>query len=235
MKFRSIIYLLIFIIWSLTVAITFLPLLFSKETSLWTIRFWSRGILISSNIFLKINLKVNGQENILKGPCIIAPQHQSSFETYILFLIIKRPVFVVKESLHKIPIVGWYIRRSGSIGIDRSGGLKSLKKVLYSMGKIIENNEQIIIFPEGTRKEPTNYMKIQSGISAIYSHSKLPVIPVTLNSGFFWRKNNIIKKRGTIIIDFGDPIFPGLDRKSFEIELAKKIKDKSLLIFNNKK
>ncbi|MAI05845.1 MAG: hypothetical protein CBC47_01760, partial [Alphaproteobacteria bacterium TMED87] len=187
------------------------------------------------SIFLKINLKVNGQENILKGPCIIAPQHQSSFETYILFLIIKRPVFVVKESLHKIPIVGWYIRRSGSIGIDRSGGLKSLKKVLYSMGKIIENNEQIIIFPEGTRKEPTNYMKIQSGISAIYSRSKLPVIPVTLNSGFFWRKNNIIKKRGTIIIDFGDPIFPGLDRKSFEMELAKKIKDKSLLIFNNKK
>ena len=44
--------------------------------------------------------------------------------------IIKKPIFIVKESLHKIPLAGWYIKRSGSIGIDRKSGLKSLKKIL---------------------------------------------------------------------------------------------------------
>ena len=235
MKIRSIIYLLFFITWSLITAITFMPLLLSKRTSLWTIRIWSKGILISSKILLKITLEIKGTENIIDGPCIIAPQHQSSFETYILFLIIKKPIFIVKESLHKIPLAGWYIKRSGSIGIDRKSGLKSLKKILNYINNIITMNEQLIIFPEGTRKEPNNHMNIQSGISAIYTYSKLPVIPVTLNSGFFWGKQNIFKKNGKIIIDFGNAILPGLSRKDFEIELTKKIKERSLKIFDNTK
>ena len=235
MKIRSIIYLLFFITWSFITAITFVPLLLSKKTSLWTIRIWSKGVLISSKIILKINLEVTGLENIIDGPCIIAPQHQSSFETYVLFLLINKPIFIVKESLQKIPLVGWYIKRSGSIGINRNSGLKSLKKILNYVKNIIINNEQLIIFPEGTRKEPTNHMNIQSGISAIYTYSKLPVIPVTLNSGFFWGKQNIIKKSGKIIIDFGNPILPGLSRKDFEIELARQIKEKSLKIFDNTK
>ena len=78
-------------------------------------------------------------------------------------------------------------------------------------------------------------MTNQSGISAIYTYSKLPVIPVTLNSGFFWGKQNIIKKNGKIIIDFGNAILPGLSRKDFEIELTKKIKERSLKIFDNTK
>jgi len=169
--------------------------------------------------------------NISDKPCIIAAQHQSSFETYILFLLFKNPIFIVKESLHTIPIAGWFIKRCGAIGINRNKGLKSLKKILCSSEQALKNNEILIIFPEGTRKIPNNDFIIQSGISAIYNHCKVPVIPLSLNSGFLWGKNSFFKKSGTITFDFAEPILPGLNRKNFEKELKEKIQNKSLKLF----
>tara|TARA_B100001094_G_C18078233_1_gene743774 strand:+ start:209 stop:919 length:711 start_codon:yes stop_codon:yes gene_type:complete len=231
MKIRSLLFFIIFIQWGLLVGITLMPLLISKKSSLWTIKLWAKGVQFISKFILKINLEINGKKNISDKPCIIAAQHQSSFETYILFLLFKNPIFIVKESLHTIPIAGWFIKRCGAIGINRNKGLKSLKKILCSSEQALKNNEILIIFPEGTRKIPNNDFIIQSGISAIYNHCKVPVIPLSLNSGFLWGKNSFFKKSGTITFDFAEPILPGLNRKNFEKELKEKIQNKSLKLF----
>ena len=70
---------------------------------------------------------------------------------------------------------------------------------------------------------------------AIYNHCKVPVIPLSLNSGFLWGKNSFFKKSGTITFDFAEPILPGLNRKNFEKELKEKIQNKSLKLFNKLK
>ena len=98
MIIRSTIFFLFFIQWGLLVGIIFMPLLISKRTSLWTIKLWAQGIKLSSKYILKINLEINGKKNITTSPNIIAAQHQSSFETYILFLLFEKPIFIVKKS-----------------------------------------------------------------------------------------------------------------------------------------
>ena len=74
--------------------------------------------------------------------------------------------------------------------------------MLNKVKKSIYNGNSIIIFPEGTRKLPKESPNYKSGIAGIYKESKSKVLPVAVNSGFYWPKHSFIKKPGTIKIKF---------------------------------
>ena len=74
---------------------------------------------------------------------------------------------------------------------------------------------QLIIFPEGTRRPvgaPPNY---KYGVSQIYVECGVTCIPVALNSGLFWPRRTFMRYPGTIVVEFLDPIPPGLSRDEF--------------------
>ena len=80
--------------------------------------YWSA---ICLKIFLSTTIKVKGRENIiLNDRFFVASSHQSMFETFFLQTIFKAPVFILKKELMKIPIFGWYLKKIGSISIDRN-------------------------------------------------------------------------------------------------------------------
>tara|TARA_B110000305_G_C18940193_1_gene403562 strand:- start:251 stop:592 length:342 start_codon:yes stop_codon:yes gene_type:complete len=99
------------------------------------------------------------------------------------------------------------------IAIDRSQGIKSIKHVNAETKRLSEFRP-VIIFPEGTRTEFGNQPDLKPGIYSIYKNSNKPVIPIAINSGKFWPKNNEMKS-GKIIIEFKDPIQPGLSKEEF--------------------
>ena len=43
----------------------------------------------------------------------------------------------------------------------------------------------------------------------------VPCVPVALNSGLFWRRRSFVRLPGTIVVEFLDPIAPGLDKQAF--------------------
>ena len=57
-------------------------------------------------------------------------------------------------------------------------------------------------------------------------NTDVDIIPVAINSGFFWRKNSFLRYPGKIIFEFLEPMPKGLDKKEFMVCLQKRIEDK---------
>ena len=81
--------------------------------------------------------------------------------------------------------------------------------------KVVAEGRPIIIFPEGTRVPPQQRLPYQPGVAALYGQLKVPVVPVALNSGYFWRRRAFAKRPGTITMEILPAIAPGLPRKEF--------------------
>ncbi len=221
---RSFIYQVLFHLWTVIVAIIGLPALILPKSVVWSISpFWS---VVSFSILRRITglgYRLEGTENIAASPVIYASKHQSAWDTMIYPHILKNPIVVLKKELRSIPFYGWYLTKYGSIGIDRSGGAKALRSMVQEAREAIGAGRPIVVFPEGTRTAPGEHVKYQSGVAALYRELGVPVVPVALNSGLFWRRRSYLRKPGTIVLRFLPEIPPGLDRKVFMARLETEI------------
>jgi 1-acyl-sn-glycerol-3-phosphate acyltransferase len=220
---RSWAYLFSFLTWTIAVSISCLPALLKRRWALVIARMWVRGVMNLAKTVAGIDCLTLGREHVPQGACVIAAQHQSSYETYRLFLEVDQPVFILKRELTLIPIIGWFMSRIGLIGIDRSAGAGAMRKVLRETQAALDAGRQVIIFPEGTRTEPGVVKPYRPGIAALYAHCSVPIIPMALNSGYFWGKTRILKQPGTIVFHFLPPLTPGQDKDTMLKDLRARI------------
>lgn len=229
---RSAIYEIFINLWGMIIPIIYFPAFFdnSRKIADSGALCWSRFAIWTMKKVCGINYEVRGAENLPKdGQFIIACKHQSMWETIIMHLIVKRPAYAYKKELLRIPFYGWFLTKMTGVEIDRKGGAKALKLLLAKSKKYISEGHPLIIFPQGTRTPIGSNVKdypYHSGIIALYSHLKVPVVPAALNSGLYAPKKGL-KKPGTIIIEFMKPISPGLSKDEFLKILEEKIETKS--------
>jgi len=230
---RSLIFSIFVNIWGAIIPIIYLiPAFFSRDKKIADggAKIWSIGVFWMLKKLCKIDYKIIGIENIPKEPCIFACKHQSMWETVIMHLIINRPVYAYKKELELIPFYGWFIKFMSGIKVDRKGGAKSLKSVINQAKKYLVKGQSVVIFPQGTRVPVDGLIEkypYQSGITALYNSCGVKVVPVALNSGFFWPKGKIMKKSGTITIEFLPAIELGLRKEEFNRKLISDIEDAS--------
>lgn len=220
---RSWLYLFAFLGWTIGTAIICLPALATRRSAIGAIRAWVRGVRLLARLICGVTFRSEGRENITPGPCIVAAQHQSSFETYEMFLEFERPVFVLKRELIFIPVIGWYMQRAGLVHVDRGAGASAMRKMLREAQQALDAGNQVIIFPEGTRVRPGASVAYKPGIAALYTHCDAPVIPVALNSGYFWGKTRIVKRPGEIVFRYLPALPKGLERDEMLAELRRRI------------
>ena len=225
---RSWIYLFAFLTWSALISFVQLPLLVTRRSTRVAIRVWVRGIMWLARNIARIEHQSVGQENIPPGACIIAAQHQSSYETYRIFLELERPVLVLKRELTWIPLIGWYMHFGGMVPVDRGAGVSAMRKMLRAADAALARGDQIVIFPEGTRTPMGVQAPYRPGVAAIYSHCKVPVIPMALNSGPLWGKTRILKLPGTVTFRFLPALPAGLGKDQFLTELRHRLQGAGL-------
>jgi len=221
--FRSWLYTILFLAWSLFASVIQLPCLITRRGALGGIRMWARVVMILAKYVAGVSFRAEGKHNIPKGPCIIAAQHQSSFETYRLFLEVEKPIFVLKRELIFIPFIGWYIQRAGLVPIDRNAGASAMRKMLRAAEAAVKDGAQVLIFPEGTRIAPGVQAPYRPGVVALYNHCKVPLVPMALNSGYFWGKTRVRKDPGEIVFKYLAPIGPGLGKEELLSTLREKL------------
>ena len=146
---------------------------------------------------------------------IYAAKHQSAWETVVLALLLHTPVFVLKRELLRLPLLGWYFSKAGCIAVDRSAGMRALRKLRDDAIAAASGGRSILIFPQGTRVAPGVEHRYEIGVFALYEATGLPVVPIALNSGHVWGRNNWLKRPGRIDVEFLAPIEPGLSRRDF--------------------
>ena len=215
---RSLIFKFFFYLGIIFISLIFLPaLLMPAKVVLFggkLMGYWSRVCL---NIFLSTKIVIKGKENlILEGKFFIACSHQSMFETFFLQTIFNSPVFILKKELLKIPIFGMYLKKIGSISIDRD---KTTKENLGFFDKIKStvdsSNRPIIIFPQASRMPADDRNPFKKGVGRIYEKLGIKCQPVAINSGNVWPKNGKLKSNQVITISILKEIEPGIESKIF--------------------
>jgi len=180
---------------------------------------------ICLRIVLSVKISIKGRENIVNyEKFFIAASHQSMFETFYLQTIFNSPVFILKKELLLIPIFGWYLRKIGSISIERNKVTKDNLGFFDDISKIMAtSNRPLIIFPQGTRVLPNERPPLKKGASRIYEQLNVTCQPVAINSGYVWPKKGRKKSNKTITISILKPIPSGLTKENFIKLLEKNI------------
>lgn len=213
---RSFLFNILFYVWSLIIAVGCTPLLLGpSRASSWVEKAWGWGVVQLARIICGVGYEIRGQHNLPDHPVIVAPKHQSTWETAMMHVLLREPGTVMKRELLMIPFYGWYGIRSGMIPVDRSGHASAMRRMLRAADRIVSAQRPVLIFPEGSRMPPGQEGDYKVGISGLYRHLKVPVVPVALNSGVYWPRRGFLKNPGTIVVEFLPPIEPGLGRKEF--------------------
>jgi 1-acyl-sn-glycerol-3-phosphate acyltransferase len=226
---RSLSFNVFLILWTCGLGLTLVAARWMNQDRVWWVsECWLKGTMLALRLLVGLRYEVRGHEHIPTNPCVFACKHQSAWETLVFALIIKRPVFVIKQELQRIPFFGAYVRMAGVIAIDRSKGDKMLDKLVHEALHFTQAGRSVVIFPEGTRTRVGEKRKYRRrGITTLYAKLAVPIVPVALNSGLFWPRNSFFKKSGTVVIEFLPPIAEGLDDGAFIQTLADSIEGAS--------
>ena len=215
---RSLIFKIFFYLGIILICLIFLPsLLLPQKIVLFGGKIMGHWSKICLNIFLSTKIIIKGKENLIsESKFFIACSHQSMFETFFLQTIFNSPVFILKKELLRIPFFGMYLKKIGSISIDRDkiskenlGFSDKIKSVINS------SNRPIIIFPQATRMAIEDRTPFKKGVSRIYEDLQIKCQPVAINSGNIWPKSGKLKPNGILVVSILKEIEPGMERKDF--------------------
>jgi len=113
------------------------------------------------------------------------------------------------------------------IAVDRDGHAAALKKLVRETRERMGEDRQVLIFPEGTRKDPGAAPDYKPGIAALYRDLGMPCTPMATNSGVHWPAHGLKRHPGTVVFEFLEPIPAGLKRAEFMKELQVRIETAS--------
>ena len=215
---RNILFTVFFFLGIIFISILFLPaLIMPQGVTLIGGKIMGQWAKFCLRIFLLVKINIIGKENIITNEkFFIACSHQSMFETFFLQTIFNSPIFILKKELLKIPIFGNYLKKIGSISINRN---KTTKENLGFFDEIVkavtDSKRPLLIFPQGTRVLPEERPKFKKGTGRIYETLKIKCQPVAINSGYVWPKNKPLSSNKTITISILNPIGIGLNKEEF--------------------
>ncbi len=230
---RAVLFNIALAIWTVFIALLYIPTLISSRASRRVGRPWAKGTLLLARLICGIDYRILGENNIQHGPVIYASKHQSALEITILMSMFPAPAFVLKKALLYIPFFGTYLWRMQMIAIDRKAGASALKQMMGECIRAVRELRPIAIFPEGTRISAGEKGQYHPGVAAIYQQLKIPVVPVAVNTGLFWPRNRWHKKPGTAIIEFLPQIPPGLPARAFLRTLEESIETASRRLYES--
>lgn len=200
------------------------PLFFMPR--IWAIRglqLWAKSSVWWLRVLCGTTMEVRGRSNIPKGAALIAGKHQSLWETFAILPVLDDPCMVLKRELTFIPLFGWFSLKFRMIAVERTAGSSALRNLVKIAKVECQAGRQIVIMPEGTRKNPGEKPDYKPGAAALYAQLNVPCVPFGLNAGLFWPRRKFLRYPGTIVLEFLPAIAPGLKREEFQQQLIRAI------------
>ncbi|HKP78049.1 MAG TPA: lysophospholipid acyltransferase family protein [Phenylobacterium sp.] len=226
---RSLLFVGLFYLWSLAYVTAILPLLLAPPLVMvrsW--RVWSAGIRLLLRVVCDIRVELRGQQYLPAGAALVAPKHHCMLDVFAQFAWLPHSCFVTKKELMWIPFLGWYAKKARMIVVDRAGHSTALRQLVRDAKERFADNRQLVIFPEGTRGPPGVPGDYKPGIAALYRELDVPVVPVATNAGVHWPAHGFLRRPGTIVFEYLEPIPPGLKRAEFMRVLQERIETRSM-------
>lgn len=139
--------------------------------------------------------RMRGLDHIPKrGAFVISPNHITNFDPLTTAYLVWRggrvPRFLAKASLFRVPVLGWLLRFTGQIPVERDG---SGPDPLKAATRLIDEELAVIVYPEGTlTRDPDEWpMRGKSGAVRLALQHGIPLIPMA-----HWGVQRILPRYG---------------------------------------
>lgn len=178
---------------------------------------WVGVIDWGERVFLNLRHEKIGLENLPPKPFIAALQHQAAWEAMQVPIWFPNAAIVLKQELLEVPLWGPCMDKYGAIPVQRAKKGSDIRRMLQAGEDFVKQSRAIIIFPQGTRVKLGETRPYQRGVGVLYEHLKVPVVPISLNSGEYWGRVKLfgffkIHFPGTVRVTIHPAIPAGLPR-----------------------
>jgi 1-acyl-sn-glycerol-3-phosphate acyltransferase len=209
---------LLFMVWMVVTVIPYaiavlVASIFRRGAPLyWMCVAWLRLVISGARFICGVRHRVQGMEHVPsaaseRAAVILAPKHQSTWETFALPVLMPHPLaYVFKRELLAIPFFGWAMGRLDMVHIDRSKRAEAWAKVAEQGARLMSQGVWVIMFPEGTRTPRGSQGAYKSGASRLAVTTGTPIVPIAVTSARCWPRKSFLLRPGTIEISIGEPI-----------------------------
>ncbi|MGM0586012.1 MAG: lysophospholipid acyltransferase family protein [Pseudomonadota bacterium] len=188
------------------------------------IRLYARLVLGGARLICGLRWELRGE--VPRGDVILAAKHQSFLDILILVAALDQPRFVMKKELVRAPVLGFYARRIGCIAVDRRAGGRAVREMVEK-SSAGGHAGQLVIYPQGTRVPPGAPAPYKAGVAALQEALALPCVPAATNAGFFWPRKGVWRRPGLAVVEFLEPIEPGLPRRRLMERIEREVEPAS--------
>jgi long-chain acyl-CoA synthetase len=167
-----------------------------------------------SQVLFRLFLRIRGEglENLPESPCIIAPNHQSMLDGFLVVSFFKRK-FVkktyvyAKEQHFRNPLMRFLAKRNNIILVDIN---KDLKLSIQKLAEVLKKGKNLVIFPEGTRTLTGKIGDFKQTFAILSQELNIPVVPVAIRGSY-----NILPSGSRfprlfkrVTVSFLSPVYP---------------------------
>jgi 1-acyl-sn-glycerol-3-phosphate acyltransferase len=181
----------------------------------WCARTWSRLILATTGV----RVDVSGLDRLARDRAyVFVANHQSIYDIPIVFWSLPYQIRIIaKESLGRFPFLGWHLRRTGHMLVDRRHPDRAT--IFGRASKLMHEGLSLIVFPEGTRSRDGRVAPFKGGSFYLALEAGLPVVPISIvGSRHVMRKGRLATYPGRVQLIVHEPIdtsgVPGRDPRA---------------------
>jgi len=196
----------------IALAVLLASIVLHGPTLYWMCVAWLRLVIGGARVICGVRYRVQGMEHVPtaaseRAAVILAPKHQSTWETFALPTLMPHPLaYVFKKELLQIPFFGWAMGRLDMVHIDRSKRAEAWAKVADQGARLMAEGVWVIMFPEGTRTPRGSQGTYKSGATRLAVTTGTPVVPIAVTSARCWPRRSFLLKPGFIDVSIGQPI-----------------------------
>ena len=153
--------------------------------------YWPLRWILKAGILVYFRLRRLGTEHIPEGGVILASNHRSFLDPFVIGCCLGRPIyFVAKQELFKNPALGWILNCLGAFPINRGA---SDEESMDTALALLERGQAVVIFPEGTRIRTGSLGSPKRGVGRIALESGKPVVPIAVTNSENARRGWLIR------------------------------------------
>jgi 1-acyl-sn-glycerol-3-phosphate acyltransferase len=166
-------------------------------------RVWSRLILVTTGV----SVEASGLEHLIPGTTyVFVANHQSIYDIPVVFATLPYQVRIIaKQSLGAIPFLGWHLKRTGHLLVDRRH--PDASGILVRWRELLAAGLSLIIFPEGTRSADGRVGRFKAGSFLLAMEAGLPIVPISITgTRFVMGKGFVTTRPGRAVLRIHAPV-----------------------------
>jgi len=155
---------------------------------------------------------VRGAEHLpANGPFILAVNHQSYLDTFLLLSVlpyptVRRMLLLGKTKFFEGRLVGWFATRLNITPVDADANLVQAMRVSAA---VLRGGRPLLLFPEGERSIDGEIKPLRRGAAILACHLDMPIVPVVLDGPYaMWPRGRSFQRLAPVAVRILPPIPP---------------------------